>query len=141
MRRSNLVLTTILVYGTMILAAGIGCHRDNQSMPTRAAVPDAFSATYEVQSIQPGDYSQYIVTLNRPAPPDRSGNRFVGTWMELKTFLQPDLKAALEPGTTVVISIRKARQPVGGFICRCGNMCMARRGGICQGRCGCPINH
>lgn len=119
-----------------------GCHRAAPPTPTAtpAGEPD-FSAMYEVQSIRPGDYSQYIVTLNRPAPPDRSGNRFVGTWMELKTFMQDDLKAALEPGTTVVISIRKARQPASGFICRCGNMCSARRGGICEGRCGCPINH
>lgn len=126
----------------LAVAAIAGCHRAAPSKPTAAPAGEPeFSATYEVQSIRPGDYSQYIVTLNRPAPPDRSGHRFVESVMELKTFLQPDLKAALEPGTSVVISIRKARQPVSGFICRCGNMCMARRGGICMGRCGCPINH
>lgn len=34
-----------------------------------------------------------------------------------------------------------AKPKVGGVICRCGPICIARTGGICQGRCGCVIGH
>ena len=33
------------------------------------------------------------------------------------------------------------KKPVGGYICPCGSLCAAKRGGICGRACGCPIGH
>ena len=32
-------------------------------------------------------------------------------------------------------------KPPQGYICRCGTLCAAKRGGICETGCGCPIGH
>jgi hypothetical protein len=70
-------------------------------------VTKAVEITYYCKGVAKADYGQYTIVLERPhdAPVSKDGRRIARTWMDIRTFGQADLRAAMKPGAKVTLTI------------------------------------